>query len=252
MIFYHIIPIYLIPILTNKYLNYTIGTTIMQHDLQLFEELAPMAQRRVVVVIGRFNPPTKGHYEIFRKARQFASTRKDLNLHFNPVVVVIGGSKSDADKKRNPLTVHERIQFMTASGHADGVIFKDATNAHAALSKLRDDGYEPIAIVAGSDRADDYLRILDKYFKAPDGSDIKHYKIEIPRENTTNTDMQLADLKSNETIDTDAISASLARRAVELGYEDEFLTIVGLENKPSLGKKLFNRVKKAMNTDDTV
>ena len=226
--------------------------TIDLMSLAILEDVPPPGKKRVAVVIGRFNPPTKGHYEIINKAKTFIKNNPGLNLEAMPIVIVIGGGKTDQDKAKNPLSVDDRILFMTSSGQANGVKFETAANAFAAFAKMRAEGFEPIAIAAGSDRIDDYVRILDEYFKNGDAS-IKHYKIKISRdESATSTDSDEKQksmddiLKSGKDIETDLISGSLARRAVELGYEDEFAEIVGLEDKPALAKKLFNKIKAAL------
>lgn len=212
-----------------------------------------MGSKKVAVIIGRFNPPTRGHYAVIDKVKKFIRTHKKLGLDANPVVVVIGGSKSDSDKKRNPLSVEDRILFMKSSGHANGVNFMTATNAFNALAMLRDKGMEPIAIAAGTDRIDDYARILDKHFTYPDGKPIHHYKILLDRDakaietakdvKQSAMDKALNALKSNGDIDTDLVSGSLARRAVELGFEEEFAKIVGLEHNPTLAKRMFEKIK---------
>lgn len=222
----------------------------------LFEDLAPMGAKKVAVVIGRFNPPTLGHYAVINEVKKFIRTHQNLGLEVNPVVVVIGGSKSDADKKRNPLTVDERILFMKSSGQADGVIFLSAKNAFEALSNVRDAGLEPVAVAAGTDRIDDYIKILDKHFMTNDGKSIKHHKIHLKRDESaieknednkkSSMDKALKAAQDGEDIETDIISGSLARRAVELGFEPEFAQIVGLSNNPVLAKKMFNKIKAAI------
>lgn len=223
---------------------------------ELFEDVPPPGKKRVAIVIGRFNPPTKGHYAVINKVKKFVKDNPKLNLEAMPVVVVIGGGKTDQDKAKNPLSVDERILFMKSSGQADGVTFTTAKNAFEALTKARADGFEPIAIAAGSDRIDDYVRILNQYFKNEDGSKITHYKIHLERdedavetdaeEKQKNMDKTLAAMKNGEDLETDLVSGSLARRAVELGYEEEFAEICGLEKKPALAKKLFDKIKKAL------
>lgn len=224
----------------------------LEQDI-LFENLPAPGAKRVAVVIGRFNPPTRGHYAVIQKVRSFIKNNPELKLEINPVVVVIGGSKSDLDKKKNPLSVTERIVFMQSSGHADGVLFETATDAFKALASLRDKNMEPIAIAAGSDRIEDYIQILDKYFKTTDGKDIPHSKILLKRdEAATDSDLKdasmettLEKMKSGSSVETDLVSGSLARRAVELGYEEEFAELVGLKKKPVLAKKMFQKISAA-------
>ena len=221
----------------------------------IFEDLAPMGKKKAAVIIGRFNPPTLGHYKVINDVKKFIRTHKELNIESTPIVIIIGGSKSDDDKAKNPLSINERENFMKASGRADGVLFFNAPNAFAALSLIREKGFEPIAIAAGNDRIDDYVRILDKYFLNASDQPIKHYKIELQRDEAAiNTDKKqkekslddtLASMKNSD-LDSDIISGSLARRAVELGYKEEFVKIVGLETKPALADKLFFKIKSAL------
>jgi len=228
----------------------------MNYLENLLEDVPPPGAKRVAVVIGRFNPPTKGHYAVINKVKKFIKDNPKLNLEVVPVVVVIGGGKTDQDKAKNPLTVDERIVFMQASGNANAVKFTTAKNAFEALTSCRNEGMEPIAIAAGSDRIDDYVRILNQYFKMEDGTPIKHYKIFLERdddavetdedEKRESMDNILKSMADGDAVETDLVSGSLARRAVELGYEEEFAEIVGLENNSALAKKLFDKIKKVL------
>lgn len=231
---------------------------ILDSIFWLFEDAPPPGSKRVAVVIGRFNPPTKGHYELINKVKTFIKAHPDLKLEASPVVVVIGDDKKEKtaeDMLKNPLSVHDRILFMQSSGQVNGVQFTKAKNAFEAFTGLRNNDMEPIAIAAGSDRAQDYLRILDQYFK--DGEKpIKHVKIEVGRDEdavSTKKDVKadsiddtLAAMKDGDDPALEAVSGSLARRAAELGYFEEFAKLVGLESKPKLAKTLFNKVRKAL------
>jgi hypothetical protein len=227
----------------------------LQNQLELnilCEELEPQQTKRVALFLGRFSPPTAGHYAMINELKKFIREHKELNLVSTPAVVIIGGSKSDLDKTRNPLSVEDRESFMKASGKANGVLFFTATNAFEAFATLRSKGYEPIAIAAGTDRIENYMKMLDKYFLTPEEKPIKHYPIHLERdEEATETkkdakgaaiDSVLTSMKDGGDVDTRAVSGSLARRAVELGYEPEFAKIVGLENKPELAKKMFAKI----------
>lgn len=228
-----------------------------EQDQMLLESNSKPGSKRVAVVIGRFNPPTKGHYELINHIKKFIKKHKHLDLEAMPAVVVVSGSKSDQDKKKNPLSGEDRIKFMKSSGHANGVHFFTAKSAFDAFVVLRDHDFEPIAIAAGSDRIKDYMRILDKNFTNADGSKIEHHEIELSRkESAVDTDEDakksrekiLDDMKKGKSPDIDEISASLARLAVTLGYEEEFTTIVGLSSKPKLAKMMFDKIAKEMGT----
>jgi len=248
------IPLKLLPgegILIDKYLAHSISgrttmSVIVEKQDEPEKEIYPVGSKKVAVVIGRFNPPTKGHYAVIDQVKKFIRKNPSLGLEAAPAVVIIGGSKSDDDKKRNPLSAHERQVFMKASGRTNGVNFFVAPNAFAAFVLLRKEGLEPIAVAAGSDRVQDYMRILNGSFKNGE-EPIKHYKIHLPRDESaidgekSSSDSVLNDMKGGD-IETDLVSGSLARRAVELGYLPEFTKIVGLEDKPELAKKLFDKI----------
>jgi hypothetical protein len=222
----------------------------------LIEDVPPPGNRRVAVIIGRFNPPTKGHYALINEVKAFIRKNKDLRLDASPVVMVIGGSKADTDRARNPLTTEQRIQFMTASGNANGVKFLSAPNAFAALAAVREAGFEPIAIAAGPDRADDYLRILDKHFLDTDGKQVKHHKIMLDRDDSaiettkgakkSAVDQALDQLQKNGNLDTEQVSASVVRATVEHDMFPEFMKLTGLEHKEALAKTMFKAVKAGM------
>lgn len=225
---------------------------MQQEEKILYENVPPPGKKKVAVIIGRFNPPTKGHYHLINTVKKYIKNNKKLDLEAMPVLVIIAGSKSDHDKSKNPLTGEERLKFMKASGKADGVKFLTAKTAFEALNVVRENDYEPIAIAGGEERAADYLRMLDKYFKDANGEDIKHHEIELPRKESATKGTEedhtkiLDKLKGGKTANIAEISASLARTAAKLGYLEEFSHLVDLEDKPVLAKKMFDIVVDAV------
>ena len=221
---------------------------------ELFEATVGEQKTRAAVMVGRMNPPTAGHYKVVDAMKAFVRKNPDLRLSATPIVVVVEGEKTSQDKSQNPLTAEERIKFMSGSGRANGVVFVTAPSAFAAFEAVRQAGYEPVAIAAGSDRIGKYMKMLDKYFTAKDGAKIPHVAIGLPRAEKTNSGdgaMQRAldSLKGGSEIEVSEVSGSMARRAVELGYEEEFAQIVGLGGKPKLAKLMFDKVKASMEKD---
>lgn len=221
---------------------------------ELFEATVGEQKTRAAVMVGRMNPPTAGHYKVVDAMKAFVRKNPDLRLSATPIVVVVEGEKTSLDKSHNPLTAEERIKFMSGSGRANGVVFVTAPSAFAAFEAVRQAGYEPVAIAAGSDRIGKYMKMLDKYFTAKDGAKIPHVAIGLPRAEKANSGdgaMQRAldALKGGSEIEVSEVSGSMARRAVELGYEEEFAQIVGLGGKPKLAKLMFDKVKASMEKD---
>ena len=215
--------------------------------------------KRAAVIVGRFNPPTIGHYAVMAAVKKYIKNHPELKLEAVPIVVVVEGEKTSKDKKRNPLSGDDRIAFMGASGKADGIKFLKAGSAMDAFHAVRRAGFEPIAVAGGSDRADNYLQMLDKYFKTDSGKPIKHVVIELPRAGSgeaTNEaidkDAGLADILkyTDKDLPVSMVSASLARLAVTKGERQKFAIIVGLSDKPDLANKMFDKIKAAMETQD--
>jgi len=222
--------------------------------MELFEYSVGPQKTRAAIMVGRLNPPTAGHYKCMDAMKAFIRENPDLNLHV-PVVVVVDGEKTSQDKTKNPLSAEERVKFIQASGRANGVQILTAKSGFKAFEEARKNGYEPIAIAAGSDRADKYLDLLNKYFVNADGTQVKHVKVdglqregqdEKPKVNKTTMEKALEDLKKGSELDVSEVSGSMARRAVELGYADEFAQIVGLAHKPTLAQLMFDKIKKSM------
>lgn len=220
------------------------------------EAIPPCQNKGVAFMMGRMQPPTKGHYKVIDKMKEFIRENPSLKLEAKPIVIIINGGKSSHDKIKNPLTVDDRISIMQSSGNANGVIFISAKNAFDAIVQMRKKGFEPIAIGAGSDRAKSYMDLLTKSF--PLTSDHSGERVIISglnRDNVSSNDKKidkdkaisnaLAKLEINGDLEDDEISGSIARRAVELGWVDEFAEIVGLGKKPELAKILFKKLKKA-------
>ena len=216
----------------------------------IVEETVGMQQKRAAVMVGRLNPPSAGHYRVINAMKAFIRDNAELKIDV-PFVVIVAGEKSGEDKAKNPLTGEERAKFITASGNANGVKILVANSGFAAFEAVRKAGYEPIAIAAGSDRAEKYKEMLDKYFTTPTGDKIKHFVIpgldRVGQEGgaadkSSTMEKALMDLKKGGELDIAEVSGSMARRAVELGYEPEFAQIVGLAKKPKLAKMMFNKI----------
>jgi hypothetical protein len=224
----------------------------------LLEATVGAQQKRAAVMVARANPPTVGHYRVIDKMKAFIRNNPDLKISV-PVLVIVAGEKSSQDKEHNPLSAEDRVKFIQASGRANGVQVLVAPSGFAAFEEVRKAGYEPIAVAAGSDRADRYIELLDKYFTAKDGSKLPHVKITgLDREGQDGDkknrvgamERALDDLKKGGELDVAEVSGSMARRAVQLGYQEEFAKIAGLEKKPKLAKLLFAKIKNTMGEAD--
>lgn len=226
-------------------------------DTLLFEaqDIPPKQKKTATVIIGRFQPPHAGHYKVIQHAWKFTK-EKGLDGLF---IVIVEGVKTSEDKISNPLTADERIRYIKNSGRANWV--KDilvATSAFDALVKIRESGYEPIAIAAGDDRADKYLAMLDKYFLDEKEKQIKHMKVPgLERDkgaiqsDVKKSAIQKALNKLHETgeLDVEEASGSMARTAAEHGFFDVFIKIVGLEKNIPAAKQMYKKIRKSLGVE---
>jgi nicotinamide mononucleotide adenylyltransferase len=70
----------------------------------LLETSVPEQPQRAAVAVGRFNPPTLGHYKVIKLMKKFIVNNPNLGLDQLPIVVVIDGEETGKDLQRNPLT----------------------------------------------------------------------------------------------------------------------------------------------------
>lgn len=219
---------------------------IDKENINLFEKLEPAKARRAVVIVGRFQPPTIGHYRIINLAKKFIRENKHLELFTKPVVVIVDGKKSSLNKRENPLSVDERIYFMQHSTLANGVEFLSASSAFDAFNEARKAGFEPIVIGAGSDRVQGYLDLLDERFVDAKGKKQTHYSLHglDSRKELKPNEESLSKIKDETNPQISQVSGSLARTAAELGYFEEFVKLTGLEKNIPAAKKMFNAIKK--------
>jgi hypothetical protein len=212
---------------------------------ELLEETLPMQPKKAVVMLGRMNPPTVGHYMVINSMKKYIREHKDVT----PFIVVIAGKETSKDLSKNPLSAEDRLKFIKASGKADGIQMFEAGSVFAAFEKLRELGYEPYAVAAGSDRAKKYIELLDKYF-TDDGKKLPHEIVpglkerEDPDDEGTPSEEILKLAEDGEDIPLFMISGSMARLAVKLGYKVAFSKIVGLPQK--LSDMMFAKVQRAL------
>lgn len=215
------------------------------NETWIFEETVGQQKKRAAVMIGRMNPPTHGHYTVIDALKKFSRVNGLV-----PVVVVVEGVETSKDLTKNPLSADDRIKVMSASGRANGIKFLVAPTAMAGFEAVRGEGLEPYAIAAGSDRANKYLELLDKYFVATDGSKLEHVIVdgladrEDPDADGTPSEEILELAEKGEDIPVFMISGSMARLAVKLGYKKAFAKILGV--KQELADVVFTKVERSL------
>tara|TARA_B100000745_G_C20145549_1_gene392807 strand:- start:559 stop:1947 length:1389 start_codon:yes stop_codon:yes gene_type:complete len=124
-----------------------------------FAELREGTLKTAVFTFGRFNPPTTGHEILVNKIVTVASrNRADAFVFLS----------SSQDSKKNPLDYKDKIKWMKKMFKVRGQdIFKyskeQSKDVLKTASLLHDDGYEQIVMVVGSDRVNDFKKLLSQY-----------------------------------------------------------------------------------------
>ena len=182
----------------------------------------------VVVVFGRFNPPTTGHQKLLQRAKSEAS-RKNFALKVYP--------SRTQDKKKNPLEPGTKIEYMkkmfddVAEDIIDDPEAKTIFDVMVAANEL---GFSRLTIMVGQDRLSEFQSLAHKY----NGDLYEFEEIEVVSAGTRDADAE----------GLEGMSASKMRKAAADGDFKAF--VKGIPNLGNMEKKeLFNNIRKSMGSE---
>lgn len=120
-------------------------------------------QRHGVLAFGRMNPPTVGHEKLVNKVHEIA--KKHDAIH----AVVLSHSQ---DAKKNPLDVETKVKHAKKAFPNTNIVgaSKDKPTIMHHASAMYDAGARHLHVVAGSDRTEEYKKLLNNY----NGKEGKH------------------------------------------------------------------------------
>jgi dephospho-CoA kinase len=122
----------------------------------------------IVAAFGRFNVPTIGHGLLAKKVVDTAKSVKADHIVY---------ASRTQDAKKNPLDVDTKVKYLKKM--FPGINFKaaneDVRTFIEMAAKLSAEGYKNLVMIAGSDRIDEYQKLLDKY----NGKDFKFNSIKV-------------------------------------------------------------------------
>ena len=180
----------------------------------------------VTFTFGRFNPPTVGHEKVMDATKSAAT--KEYRVY---------ASKSQ-DAKKNPLQYEQKVKWMKRMFPKHKSKIQSGGNYRTALDvavKLHGEGYRHLTMVVGSDRVNEFKKLLKKY----NGVQSTHGLY----------DFKTIKVKSAGERDPDAegvagMSASKMRKAA---MDNDFKAFaLGLPPRFKDGDRLFNDIKKEM------
>ena len=185
--------------------------------------------RTAVFTFGRMNPPTIGHEKLLNKLKNVASrSSADWFVYLS----------SSQDAKKNPLPFERKIHYAKKMFGRDvnaRTFPKEPTALHAA-SSLYSKGYKKLIMVVGSDRVNDFSRLLKQY----NNQDKPHGFY-----NFDSIDVVSAGERDPDAEGVSGMSASKLRAFAVQGKFDEFAKgLPGLNDKDA--KSLFNEIRKGL------
>lgn len=192
------------------------------------EYVAEAQGKEIVFAFGRFNPPTIGHEKLLDKVASIAKGK----------TYRIYASQSN-DPKKNPLKFEEKIKFMRKMfpRHARSIVAdSDVMNALNICSKLFEQGFTKVTMVAGGDRVEEFSTLLNRYNgqKMRDGFYNFKFGVEVVSAGERDPDAE----------DVTGMSASKMRAAASAN--DLELFSKGLPSGFDEKEELFNAVRAGM------
>ena len=131
------------------------GTDDLQQ--QTAEKMGEASSESVVIVFGRFNPPTTGHEKLLTAASDEASRQKaDLRIY----------PSRSVDPKKNPLQPGAKIDYMKKMFPDYEEDIRDDANSKTIFDVLvacQNVGYRGVTIVVGQDRLNEFQGLSQKY-----------------------------------------------------------------------------------------
>ena len=189
------------------------------------------AKGLVVMSFSRMNPPTIGHLKLADKQKSIAGSK--------PSRIYL----SQTTGPKDPLPFPKKVAYVKqsfGSKHAKSIMAdKSVKTFIQAATKLNEEGYTQLIMVAGSDRIQEFQRLLDTYNGKPDkkGNIVFDFPDGVKVVSSGERDPDSAD-------PTEAISASVMRKAAQDGDFDIFKK--GSPLKEPDAKKMYLDVRKFM------
>ena len=181
--------------------------------------------KAVAFAFGRMNPPTAGHEKLIQKVEAIARRIKGDGI------IYVSASQ---DRSKNPLDartkikylqpLYRNIKFVAAGGNTRTFM--------EVLKNALDTKYSDVYMIAGSDRVNEFKRLITQY----NGKDFNFDKTEVVSAGERDPDAQ----------GTSGISGTKMRLFAVRGDYNSFRKGLPVKMKDADGKKLFKDLRTAM------
>jgi len=197
--------------------------------MKKFSELMEKSGDTAVFTFGRLNPPTTGHGKLIDAMGKQQSKNAGSKMH-----VFVSHSQ---DAKKNPLDYKRKVAYIRKMfpKYAKNITTDKARNIFEVAVSLHNKGYKSIVMVVGSDRVDEFEKLLNEYngVKSSHG----YYGFD-------NIEVVSAGERDPDAEGVEGMSASKMRKAAMDGDLDSFKQGVPANFKDV--EKLYKDVRKSM------
>jgi hypothetical protein len=199
------------------------------------EFLQENKEKHAVLAFGRMNPPTVGHEALVNKV-------KDVAKHFGGSHHVVLSHTQDS--KKNPLTSQQKLKHAKRYFPGTNLSLSDekAPNFLTQAEKLHKQGVTHLHMVAGSDRTDEYYKLLHKYNGTHKGALFNFKNIKVHSAGERDPDAE----------GVSGMSASKMREHAKSGNIKEFRKGIPGHVKDEHVKELFKHVRQGMGIKEDV
>ena len=197
--------------------------------LNSFKSFLIEEDKTIYFTFGRMNPPTSGHEKLMNELSKKSGK--------NPYRVYLSQS---TDNKKNPLDYNYKVKTVRKffPKHARSVMLdKKVKNVFDAVTKLYDEGYKNINMVVGSDRTNEFKKLLEKY----NGVKGRHGLYKFNKINVISAGDRDPDAE-----DVSGMSASKMRKLASDGDFTQFSQGLPRSVSNNEAKKVYNEVRKGM------
>ena len=177
-----------------------------------------------VFAFGRFNPPTIGHQKLISKVLEMAKSLNGKGYIF---------LSQKQNNKTDPLTFKEKQDYLKMFYPDVAIGDAGVKTIIQALQKIQAEGRTNIVMIAGSDRVQEFEKLLNQYNGRPDKAGNTLYKFD-------RIDVVSAGERDPDQEGAAGASASKARDLANKGQEHEFSKIIMGGNT---GKKLYDIIQ---------
>ena len=185
----------------------------------------------VVILLGRFNPPSKNHEALLR-AGYSQSTRRGFEYRIYPSRI--------QDESLNPLDAKLKISYMKSmfSKYADYIIDSDNIKTiFDALGSVYSDGFTDVVLVVGQDRLGEFQSLAHK----GEGKNYQFNNIEVVSSGVKDPDG-----------DAESVgSSAMMRTAAAMNDYEKFSNGLPPSMKITEKKKMFSSLVKSMKVTES-